>query len=161
VPGITPHVWFDHRVEEAATLDPMDREDTGMLNTAENPKMLAATPALPGRNIPTAVAFYRDRLGFNVRHEDGGLGIMQRDAIALHLWEANKLDTPGAEPHLAGSASCRVQVEGVHVLYDEYRDRGVIHPNGALAIQPWGVEDFTILDQDGNAIAFFEPTAPR
>jgi catechol 2,3-dioxygenase-like lactoylglutathione lyase family enzyme len=121
-------------------------------------KMLSATPAFPVRNIPSAVAFYRDRLGFHVRHEDG---IVRRDEIELHLWEANSPDTPGAEPHLAGSASCRVQVEGVHALYDEYRDRDVIHPNGALAVQPWGVEDFTILDLDGNAIAFFEPTVLR
>ncbi len=96
-----------------------------------------------------------------MRHVEGGFGIMHRDEIELHLWEANKPHTLGAEPHLAGSASRRVRVEGVHALYDEYRKRGVIHPNGALTIQPWGVEDFTILDQDGNAIAFFEPTASR
>jgi catechol 2,3-dioxygenase-like lactoylglutathione lyase family enzyme len=120
-------------------------------------KMLAATPALPVRDVPSAVAFYRDRLGFGSRHVAGGFGIMQRDDIEIHLWEANSPDTPGAEPHLAGSASCRVRVEGLHELYDEYRAQGVIHPNGALAAQPWGVEDFTVLDLDDNAIAFFEP----
>lgn len=124
-------------------------------------KMLAANPAFPVRDVPSAVAFYRDRLGFEARHVEGGFGILRRDEIELHLWEANSPGTPGAEPHLAGSASCRVQVEGVRALYDEYRERDVIHPNGALALQPWGVEDFTILDLDGNAIAFFEPAAPR
>ena len=129
--------------------------------TAHHVKMLAATPALPVRNIPAAVAFYRDRLGFDVRHMDGGFGIVGRDEIELHLWEANSPHTPGAEPHLAGSASCRVQVNGVHGLHDEYRDQGVIHPNGVLRVQSWGVEDFTILDLDGNAIAFFERVAPQ
>lgn len=122
-------------------------------------KMLSATPAFPVRDVPSAVAFYRDRLGFEARHVDGGFGIMRRDDIEIHLWEANSPDTPGAEPHLAGSASCRVEVEGVRALYDAYRERDVIHPNGALAVQPWGVEDFTILDLDGNAITFFEPVA--
>ena len=112
-----------------------------MHNIAHSPKMLSVTPALPGRNIPAAVAFYRDRLGFEVRHVDGGLGIMGRDEIEIHLWEANNPHTPGAEPHLAGSASCRVRVNGVHGLYDEYRDQGVIHPNGALGVQPWDVEN--------------------
>lgn len=121
-------------------------------------KMVAATPAFPVRDVPAAIAFYRDRLGFQVRHEGG---ILRRDEIELHLWEANSPDTPGAEPHLAGSASCRVEVEGLRALYDEYREQDVIHPNGALAVQPWGVEDFTILDLDGNAIAFFEPIASR
>ncbi len=123
-------------------------------------KMLAATPAFPVHDVPSTVAFYRGRLGFDVRHVEGGFGIVRRDEIELHLWEANSPDTPGAEPHLAGSASCRIQVEGLRALYDEYQKREVIHPNGALAVQPWGVEDFTILDLDGNAIAFFEPT-PR
>lgn len=132
-----------------------------MPNIALRSKMLAATPALPVRNIPMAVAFYRERLGFAMRHVEDGFAILHRDAIELHLWEANNPDTPGAEPYLAGSASCRVQVEGVHALYAEYCEQGVIHPFGTLALQPWGVEDFTILDQDGNGIAFFEPTAPR
>jgi len=100
--------------------------------------MLAATPALPVRDVPSAVAFHCERLGVDSRHVDGELGIMGRDEIELHLWEANTPHTLGAEPHLAGSASRRVQVEGVHALYDEYRKRGVIHPNGALALQPWG-----------------------
>lgn len=97
-------------------------------------KMLAATPAFPVRDVPSTVAFYRDSLGFDVRHVEGGFGIVRRDEIELHLWEANSPETPGAEPHLAGSASCRIQVEGLRALYGEYQKREVIHPNGALAV---------------------------
>lgn len=57
-------------------------------------KMLAATPAFPVRDVPSAVAFYRDRLGFEARHVEDGFGIIQRDEIAFHLWEANSPDTP-------------------------------------------------------------------
>lgn len=123
--------------------------------------MLSAIPALPVRNIERAVAFYRDRLAFACRHQDGGLAIMTRDHVELHLWEANSPGTPGAEPHIAGTASCRVRVSGLRELFDEYATQAVIHPNGPLREQWLGDSDFTILDADHNAIAFFEPTGDK
>ena len=121
--------------------------------------MISTIPAFPVRDLARAVAFYRDRLGFESKAHDDSLGIMVRDEIEIHLWEANDPRKPGAEPYLAGSASCRVRVRGVQALYDEFRAARAIHPNGALRAQPWGESDFTVLDADNNAIAFFEPTA--
>ena len=122
--------------------------------------MMSAIPALPVRDKARAVAFYRERLGFASKGDNHTLGIMVRDEVEIHLWEANDPQAPGAEPQLAGSASCRVRVAGLQALYDEYRGAGVVHPHGALRLQWWGDRDFTILDADGNAIAFFEPAAP-
>jgi catechol 2,3-dioxygenase-like lactoylglutathione lyase family enzyme len=121
--------------------------------------LLAATPALPVRDTANAVAFYRDRLGFAARHAEDDFAIVRRDDVEIHLWAANKPECPGAGPHLAGTASCRVRVGGLRVLHEELRDQGVVHPNGQWASRPWGDDDFTVLDLDGNAIAFFEPTA--
>jgi hypothetical protein len=39
-----------------------------------------------------------------------------------------------------------VNVEGIAVLYDEYRPKGVIHPNGALETKPWGAKEFTVCE---------------
>lgn len=119
--------------------------------------LLNAIPALPVANIARAVEFYRTRLGFASRHAEESFAIMQRDEVNIHLWEANGAPGSGAEPHLAGSASCRIRVDGLDALYDECRRQDVVHPNGALQAQWWGDRDFTILDVDGNAIAFFEP----
>jgi catechol 2,3-dioxygenase-like lactoylglutathione lyase family enzyme len=119
----------------------------------------SATPALPVRDVARAVAFYRERLGFAPVHEDRGLAVLRRDAVELILWAANSPNIPGAEPHLAGSASCRVRVAGLRTLDATYRAQGVVHPNGAVARQPWGVDDFSVLDADGNLLGFYEPTA--
>ena len=123
--------------------------------------LMSATPALPVRDVPLAVAFYGERLGFAAVHVEGGFAVVRRDGVEIHLWEANSPGTPGAEPHLAGSASCRVLVTGLRELYAELQAAGVVHPNGALASQWWGVDDFATLDQDGNLIGFYEPTATR
>lgn len=113
------------------------------------------------RDVPSAVGYDRDRMGFTPCHVEAGFAILCRDEGEIHLWAANRPRVPSAEPHLAGTASCRVRVRGVRTRFAEYSGQRVVHPNGALAVQSWGVEDFTALDANGNAIASCEPTASR
>lgn len=49
-------------------------------------------PALPVRAIGAAVGFYRERLGFDVAHQDPGFAVVSRDDAVLHLWEASDED---------------------------------------------------------------------
>lgn len=100
---------------------------------------------------------YEQQFGFRRRHVDDDFAIVERDQVELHLWAANKADVPGAEPHLAGTASCRVEVRRIDAFYDSCRSRGVVHPAGQLARQPWGTWEFTALDADNNAITFYAP----
>lgn len=125
-------------------------------------------PAMPVRNASDAVAFYRDRLGFEVLHHDGGFAVMRRDEATLHLWEAGdeswreraSFEKPvrsGAESFLAGTASCRIQVEGVDELYAELRHNDVRHPVSKKGVDDtdFGTREFAALDLDGNLLAFF------
>jgi catechol 2,3-dioxygenase-like lactoylglutathione lyase family enzyme len=127
----------------------------------------ATIPALPSAEVDRSVAFYRDLLGFEVVHQEDGFASLRRDDATLHLWGATdegwreQLDpaTPvrsGAESFIAGTASCRVAVEGVDELYEQCVASGIVHPNGGLAEQPWGSREFTILDPDRNCITFFQ-----
>jgi catechol 2,3-dioxygenase-like lactoylglutathione lyase family enzyme len=74
-----------------------------------------AIPALPVGNASAAVDFYRERLGFDVLHHDGGFAVLARDDAVLHLWEAgdqswrerDSIERPvrsGAESFIAGRA---------------------------------------------------------
>ena len=118
--------------------------------------MLAAIPAFPVLDISRSVTFYRDRLGMTVRYQEDEFAILARDQFEVHLWVANKPDVPGAEPFIAGTASCRVQVSDVDGLCTELQPRGIVHPNGPLEDKPWGTREFAILDPDNNLITFFE-----
>lgn len=51
------------------------------------PSLGQTIPALPVRSIANAAAFYRDRLGFTVLHEDTGFAIVTRDSAEIHLWK--------------------------------------------------------------------------
>jgi catechol 2,3-dioxygenase-like lactoylglutathione lyase family enzyme len=126
-------------------------------------------PALPARDVGSAVDFYRDRLGFQVLHHDGGFAVLSRDEAVLHLWQAadeswrqrGTSDGPvqsGAESFLAGTASCRILVSGVDELYDELRARDVLHPvsRDGVSDTDFGTREFATLDDDGNLITFFQ-----
>ena len=121
-------------------------------------RFLAAVPALPVSDERAAVRFLADALGFvELVHDGVGLGILRRDAVELHVWVADG-SAPGAERHLAGSASCRLEVTGVAELYEHCRELGVVHPRAPLTEQPWGTREFGVLDPDGNFIGLYERT---
>lgn len=114
-------------------------------------------PALPVSDERRAVQFFIDVLGFaELRGPEGeGLGILVRDAVQVHVWGADG-SAKGAERHLAGSASCRISVDGVTELYAHCEPLGVVHPNARLQRKPWGVEEFGVSDPDGNLITLYE-----
>jgi catechol 2,3-dioxygenase-like lactoylglutathione lyase family enzyme len=126
-------------------------------------------PALPVRDVAASVGFYRDRLGFEVLHHDGGFAVLKRDDAVLHLWEASDeswregidLERPvcsGAESFIAGTASCRIVVEGADELYEELRAQDVLHPvsKDAVSDTDFGTREFATLDRDGNLVTFFQ-----
>ena len=129
--------------------------------------MLQAYPNLPVRNIARSVEFFREKVGLPPRHQEDGFAILSRDAIEVHLWLANdeswrtrngdQLIVSGAESFIAGTASCRVRVEGVEELYNSALRLGIVHGNAPLTDQPWGDRDFAIQDPDGNLVTFFQP----
>lgn len=128
--------------------------------------LLESIPALPVRNIQRSVNFYRGLLEMTPIHEEEGFAVLARDAVTLHLWAASDEswrersgDPPvvsGAESFIAGTASCRIRVEGVDGLYDVLKTRGILHPRAHLQNRAWGDRDFSVVDPDNNLVTFFE-----
>jgi catechol 2,3-dioxygenase-like lactoylglutathione lyase family enzyme len=129
-------------------------------------QMLSAIPALPVRDVEKSIPFYRDTLGLSLRHHDTGFAIFHRDAVEVHLWQADDESwrtrttgepvTSGAESFISGTASCRIAVNGVDELYTRLQQDGVIHPNGQIRNTEWGTREFGVTDPDNNLITFFE-----
>jgi catechol 2,3-dioxygenase-like lactoylglutathione lyase family enzyme len=131
-------------------------------------------PALPVRDASRAVEFYRDELGFDVVHHDGGFAVLKRDGAEVHLWEASDEswrertsdESPvrsGAESFIAGTASCRIATEGVDELHGELRERGILHPVSRDGVDEtdFGTREFAALDPDGNLLTFFKWRSER
>ena len=127
-------------------------------------------PALPVIEIAEAVNFYRDRLGFEAGYSDASFAVLVRDAAKVHLWAARDHTwkdrelapgtspiSSGAESFLAGTASCRIQVDGLAELFGEYTDSGVLYSRDTtIRLQPWGESEFPVLDLHRNLLTFFE-----
>jgi catechol 2,3-dioxygenase-like lactoylglutathione lyase family enzyme len=132
------------------------------------PTLGRTIPALPVRDVNTAVSFYCDRLGFGVLHQDGGFAVLGRDEAVIHLWEAGDEgwrgrdggESPvrsGAESFIAGTASCRIETEGVDELYEELRAAGVLHAvsRDGVTDTDFGTREFATVDADGNLVSFY------
>jgi uncharacterized glyoxalase superfamily protein PhnB len=126
-------------------------------------------PALPVRDVPAAVAHYRERFGFDAPHATGDFAVVTRDDAVVNLWGASDeswrareplADRPvrsGAESFLAGTASCRIEVADVDALFEELQAADVIHPasKDGVGTTDFGTREFATLDLDGNLLSFF------
>jgi catechol 2,3-dioxygenase-like lactoylglutathione lyase family enzyme len=129
------------------------------------------------RDVRAAVSHYRERFGFDAVHESDGYAVIVRDEAQLHLWGATDEDwrerediarrpvCSGAESFLAGTASCRIEVDDVDALFEELERAGVLHPTvrDGVARTDYGTREFATLDRDGNLLTFFrrEANQPR
>ena len=134
----------------ARTLD--STEVTPMQTDPSQAQLQRAVPVLASLDIEATQRFYAEKLGFAAVARYPDYGIVERDGVQIHFWLTDDADIPKA-------TGCRVDVDGVDQLYEEMQAAGVIHPNGPLTDQPWGLREFAVLDEDGNLIKFGQRTA--
>lgn len=108
------------------------------------PRLVTAIPKLASLNIERSLAFF-ERLGFERRGSYPEYGIIERDGVQIHFWLC-------IDARIPKETGCRIAVEGIEQLFETFSAAGIIHPNGSLALKPWGVWEFSILDPDGNLV---------
>lgn len=107
-----------------------------------------AAPVLASLDILKTVAFYKKKMGFDKSGwVDENYAVIGRDKVEIHFWKCDSKIFPE-------NTSCYIYVENVDTLYKELQKAAVIHPNGPLEDKPWGVREFSVLDNDGNLIRF-------
>jgi catechol 2,3-dioxygenase-like lactoylglutathione lyase family enzyme len=105
-------------------------------------------PHLPVDNVPAAVRYYCDVLGFSINYAQDDLGVMYRDKATLLLIQRTEAHT--------GIGSCSAYIENADQLHAELVGRGA-NVLGPPVSRPWGLRDFTVADQEGNRITFAQP----
>jgi hypothetical protein len=107
-----------------------------------------AIPILAFLELKSSVAFY-EQLGFEVNAKWEEYLMCKRDHIEIHLWKTN-------DPEVPKNTGCYVRVNEIYTFYEECKQLQIVHPNGPLKDQPWGMRQFSILDNSGNIINFGE-----
>ena len=115
------------------------------------PVIDALIPQLPSTNLEQTSRFFRQKLGCREVGRYPDLLVLKWEEQEIHFWLT-------ADAALAESSSCYVRVRNIEALYETCRAvPGLLRPEHALAIRPWGMNEFYLLDPDGNLLKFGEP----
>lgn len=108
-------------------------------------------PEIPVDDLSQAVAYYTQKLGFDLAMEIGNeYAIVQRDGIALHLFHDR--------PRSSARAGLHIFTHQLEDLHAELFQRGATI-TAPITLRSWGNRDFRVADTAGNTLKFTEPIA--
>ena len=108
-------------------------------------------PKLPMRDKAATIDYYTRYLGFEVVSDYPDYLMVEREGIEIHFFAFAALDPK------ENYGQVYIRVKGIDAFYQELLERKTaIHPNGPLAIKPWGQKEFSLLDPDHNLLTFGE-----
>jgi len=107
-------------------------------------------PSIFVADMPRALHFYRDVLGFSVTFTNGNpisFAVIKQGDAQLHL---------GVAPGKAGSFHAHIMVDQLDAVYERLVQASATIRQ-APKIQSWGLRDIVIADPDGNTFELAEP----
>jgi len=120
------------------------------LMTVRSPAQITGiAPQFLVDDLDRAVAYYRDRLGFELDFQyESFYASVRRDGFAIHLKQAAKLAADRAHRKQNDHLDAYIAVSGIRGLFSELQMRGadVIKP---LEERPWACLDSYVEDPDG------------
>ena len=114
-------------------------------------KLINIAPKLPMRDKSRTREFYVNHLGFSDigRTDFEGYLMIKQGNVEIHFFEFKELDPA------SNYAQVYIRTNDIEMLYLSMLNSGeAIHPQGHLAIKPWGQKEFAMLDPDNNLITF-------
>jgi len=130
------HLWFGQSYHEFYS---------ELHAPGKNGQLRTIMPCFPCADVTEAVKYYTAVLGFSVNYQQHDLGVMDRDRVRILLVKA----TDGN----SGTGACCIYINHADELYAALQANGA-NTLGEPVSRPWGLRDFSILDQDGNRIDF-------
>lgn len=113
--------------------------------------LTAIHPKLPMRDKAVTIAYYVNKLGFQLfgDHDVDGYLMVEKDSIQLHFFEFKSLNPQ------QNYGQVYIRTNDIDTLYQTFLDSNIaIHSNGPLATKPWGQKEFALLDPDNNLLTF-------
>jgi catechol 2,3-dioxygenase-like lactoylglutathione lyase family enzyme len=125
-----------------------------------SPEIVGISPFFIVENVETALAFYRDSLGFKVTYQEPSegpfFGIVNRGRGMIMLKSVGVEPTPNYVRHAWARWDAYVEVPDPDTLADEYSARGVEFSE-PLKDTDDGLRGFELKDSDGYVLFFGRP----
>lgn len=75
--------------------------------------------------------------------------MVYKDQIQIHFFKFTDLDPK------ENYGQVYIRTDDIDAVYQTLLDNHIpIHPNGHLAVKPWGQKEFSLLDPDNNLLTF-------
>ena len=117
-------------------------------------ELLGIIPVLPSANIERDIAWYKEKMGFEIYFSDSMYAVLYRENICLHLqWHADTSEDP-----LLGGSVFRIYVKNIQPIFTELVNRGTIAQDSLKINTPWKTNEFGFFDLNKNAIFIMEDT---
>lgn len=117
-------------------------------------ELLSIIPVLPSADLERDIAWYKEKLGFEIYFSDKMYAVLYRENISLHLhWHADTPDDP-----LLGGSVIRISAKNITPLFDELVERGTVSQDSLKINTPWKTNEFGFYDLNNNAIFIMEDT---
>jgi catechol 2,3-dioxygenase-like lactoylglutathione lyase family enzyme len=124
------------------------------------PQISCIAPSFIVKNVPAALSFYRDRLGFDITFQgppdDVFLGIVQRDAAMIMLKAVGVDPLPNGNRHPWARWDAYIGVPDPDALAAEFSSRDVEFSE-PLKDTNDGLRGFELKDADGYVLFFGRP----
>lgn len=123
---------------------------------SETPVFLRSHPQIFVTDIDQAVAFYRDRLGFQLAYLYGDppfYGLVERGGVGLNLRHVDEMPFDPAIREREDLLAATIVVDQLKALFVAYEEAG-LEFHQSYREQPWGAHDFIVADPDRNLIHF-------
>lgn len=109
-------------------------------------------PVLPSADISRDIVWYEKYTGFKKTYADTHYALLQKGPLELHLqWHADTEDDP-----LLGGSVIRIQVEDVHLVFEDFLKRGTVTKDKLRLNTAWNTNEFGFYDLNKNAIFIME-----
>ena len=126
---------------------------------ARRPRLTAIAPQFLVDDLASAVAYYREQLGFREDFVyESFYASVSRDSVPIHLKCAPKTVSDRQLRKQEEHLDAFVAVTAVDALYLELQKRGA-RITKPLQERPWGHTDFYVEDPDGYILCFSEDTS--
>lgn len=120
------------------------------------PKITSLAPQFLVDDLPAAIAWYRDRLGFETDFVyESFYASVSRDGFSIHLKCAPKTAADRTHRKENEHLDASISVQNIEALFAELTSNGA-NIIRSLEARPWGRKDFYVEDLDGYLLCFSE-----